>query len=287
VSSDIRLVGDLMIFFVAGLYFVQSGLRDYLFIQKIKSTPVSKVGAAAVGFVELSGEAEDAAAPLKSPVSCTPCTYWKITGEYYHGGKGAGWYSIYLAQSREDFIIQDDTGRLPVRPDGARVEMSPSQIFEGYMYKPGAQPLEDEPMDERAMRYIWSLSGTARDLFRLHSFQKIRITEYCLVDDMPLYVIGSAVPADKATDPSCPGPLEISKGPNDKTIYFSTLPEHSVLENHSRWLSLRIFGGLAVSCVTLFALLIVVGLMRDALFALSIALGLLAVCFVLSKLGIW
>jgi len=79
----------------------------------------------------------------------------------------------------------------------------------------------------------------------------------------------------------------ISKSQNDKTLYFSTRPEHSVIENHSRWLNLRIFGGLAVSCFTLFALLLVVGLITDALFAMSIAIGILVVCFVLNKPGIW
>jgi len=286
VSPDFTLLGDLIVIFVVGLYGITSGLRDYQFLQKVKNTPTSKAGSAAVGIVELAGEAEDVK-PEQSPVSGVPCTYWRILGEYYQSGWRKGWRQIYSAQSRTEFYVQDDTGKIPVKPAGADVEISPDQIFEGYIAERGTLLKEPATMDERAMRYIRSLEKKEQDRYMAHKYEKIRITESYIVKNEPLYVLGSAVPVENTTGPVASETLEVMKGKTDKTLYFSDTTEQKVIEKHSSWLNLRIFGGLAVSSFSLFCILVVLELVQDAVFALGFTLGILGICYLLNKLGIW
>ena len=285
-SSDFKLLGYLIISFAVGIYCITSGLRDYLFLQKVKNTPTSKAGSAAVGFVELSGEAEDAKSE-KSPVSGVPCTYWRILGEYYQSGRHGGWRQIYSAQSNTEFYLQDDSGKIPVEPAGADVEISPDQIFEGYIAERGTLLKEPATMDERAMRYIHSLEKKEQDRFMAYKYENIRITESYVVKNEPLYVLGSAVPVENTRGPVASETLEVMEGKTDNTLYFSDTTEQKVIERHSSWLNLRIFGGLAVSSFSLFCILVVLELVRDAVFALGFTLGILGICFLLNKLGVW
>lgn len=57
-SSDGGGIAYLIAGFLGGLWFIYSGTRKYLLVQKIKNTPTSKADAAAVGLVELYGRAK-------------------------------------------------------------------------------------------------------------------------------------------------------------------------------------------------------------------------------------
>ena len=284
-SSDVRLLGDLTILFFLGLVGILSGMKDYLFVRKVKDTPTSKVSSAAVGLVELAGEAEDKK-PERSPVSRTPCTYWRVTGEYYHEGKHGGWRLFHTAQSRDDFYLQDDTGKMLIEPEGADVDIPPNQKFEGYIAEHGILFKGSATMEEPAMSYIRSLEKPEQERFMAYADQNIRISEYYIAENDPLYVLGSAVPAGDIPGPADTGSLEVTKGPFDRIMYISDVPENKVIERHSSWLYLRIFGGLTLSTVTLFFLLMALELVRDAFVTIGIVLILLCVCWVLTKLEV-
>lgn len=183
-SSDARLLVDMGILFLAGLGGIVSGLKDYLFVKKVEDTPTSKVSSAAVGLVELAGRAEDRI-PGQSPVSRTPCTYWRVTGEYYHEGKHGGWRLIHTAQSHDDFYLQDDTGRMLIEPEGADVDIPQNQQFEGYIGEHGLLFRGPETMDQCAINYIRSLEKPEQDRFLAHTDERIRISEYYIADNAP------------------------------------------------------------------------------------------------------
>jgi hypothetical protein len=254
ISDDLNLIIFLIALFFVGLYGIFSGLKNYLFVNKIKNIAVSSVASAAIGLVELSGRASSDA-PEPGPVSGTPCVYWRITGEYYYSsGKSGHWDKFYEVTSTKRFYIKDDTGRMHIDPEGGKTNIV-AESHRGHIAEHGLLPHEPADMDEKVMNYIRSLESTAAAEFARHEKNLVRVTEYRIADNDPLYVMGSVEPI---RDTSGAGPdetLEIRKGDTDKTLYISTMSERQVIRKFSSWMHLKIFGGLALCAGVLFGAL--------------------------------
>lgn len=88
----------------------------------IEDTPTSKIRSAAQGYVELEGIARAFNnTPIISKLSHTPCLWYKYKIEKYVGGKNDKWRTIEEAESKDYFLIKDDTGQCLVDPTGATV----------------------------------------------------------------------------------------------------------------------------------------------------------------------
>jgi hypothetical protein len=252
-NSDLNFIGFLLILFVVGLYSIYSGLKNYRFVNKIKNTAVSSIASAAIGLVELSGRASSDT-PEPGPISGNPCVYWRITGEYFHSGKSGHWVRIYTATSAKRFYIRDNTGRMHVDPEGGLLDI-PAEKFKGYIAVHGLLSNEPADMDERVMNYIRSLPGKDAAEFMRYKEAPIRVTEYYIADNDPLYIMGSAEPLKDASGAGQDEILEIRKGDTDKTLYISTTGERQVIQEFSSWIHLKIFGGLALCAAVLFCIL--------------------------------
>jgi hypothetical protein len=249
----------LFVLFIAGLYYMYTGLRKYLFLQKIEDTPVSKVGSAPAGLVELAGRARFKE-PEKSPVSNAPSAYWRITGEYfYQSGKASGWKLFYTAESENLFYIQDDTGEMLVMPEGARIEIPSDVTYLGYISEHGWLLKGPATMDGSVLKFIESLDADAKQLFRNYKEENIRVTEYIIRENEPIFVLGTATPADGTSGPESQDLMVVRKGNYDSTLYITDSDESNVIGTVSSSMYLRIFGGFIVSAICLYLILVEMG----------------------------
>ena len=105
----------------------------------IDNLPTSKTQGVFIGLVELKGTAQ-CEQPLVSYLAGTPCVYYsydieerwsRLVTETESDGKGgtrtvtrreSGWTSVASEVVSTPFYVQDETGHLLVRPEGARIE---------------------------------------------------------------------------------------------------------------------------------------------------------------------
>jgi hypothetical protein len=280
--NDVMTLIFLIIFFLIGGYSAYSGFRNFQFAQKIKNTAISKVGSVAIGLVGISGQASSDD-PEPSPISGTPSVCWKITGEYLTSGKSACWVQIHAAKSTKRFYIQDDTGRIPVNPMGARMDLTVSKYEGSIAENEDFSQSSSQKMDERVMQYISSLDFDNKVAFRDHGHRPIRIFEYCIANHGPLYVMGSAEPVRDISGAGPDKALEIRKDENDGILYINTSGERQAIKEASSWIYLKIFGGIALCSAALFGISLLPDLSeRDAnFFAATIVL------FVIAGVAIW
>jgi hypothetical protein len=113
----------------------------------IEDTPTSRVRSAAQGYTELSGRAlptEDE--PLTAPLTGRPCVWWryrvqKRTETRVGGRKKVSWQTINADRSSRPFLLDDETGRCLVLPDGAEVRAGESTTWYGHRPWPTEPPL--------------------------------------------------------------------------------------------------------------------------------------------------
>lgn len=232
-----------------------AGFWRYLMVQKLRNTPLSKVSSASVGLVALAGRARPHA-PQLSPISGAPCTFWRVIGMYYRtSGKNSHWEGMYAADAKNPIVLEDDTGTIPVLTEGAEIEFPSNQSFEGYISEQGLIIKSPPTMDPRVMTFIDSLDAGAKEPFLLHRESKLLINEYVIRENDPLFVLGSALPADDTADPGNQETLVVRKGPVDSTMYISDSSEGAFMKTLAGHMYLQIAGGLLLSAICLYLIL--------------------------------
>jgi hypothetical protein len=84
--------------------------------------PTSRIGSAAQGYVELSGEAKGhPGAPLLTPFRHLPCVWYECTAQEKRHDK---WHTVEHARSDQTFLLHDDSGECVVDPEQAEVRTS-------------------------------------------------------------------------------------------------------------------------------------------------------------------
>ncbi|MDO9323924.1 MAG: hypothetical protein Q7T80_03095 [Methanoregula sp.] len=254
-DSDLFIV--YLIGFFIGLLLIVTGFWRYLVVQKLKNTPLSKVVSASVGLVALAGKAR-LYQPQLSPVSGVPCAYWRIFVSYHKSGKDGDWEGFYNAASKLPLSLEDETGRIPVLPEGATIEIPSNLSFEGYIRERGLVIKEPATMDPRVLKFIESLDAGTQELFAQHHERNIMLNEYVIHENDPLFVLGSALPAVDV-----PGledeTLVVRQGPNDSTMYISESSEAAFMNTMSGHMYLQIIAGLALSAICLYLFLSIGG----------------------------
>jgi len=135
-----------------------------------------------LGRVELKGRTRSAA-HLISPITGTPCAYYRYRVEEKRGhGKHQRWETVEQGDSAaRGFYLEDETGLALVRPEGARIEISRS-VHQYYGGLSGALLGADPAL--AASR--WTRPGSSGRL------RKKRFQEWRLHDGDPIYVLGVA-----------------------------------------------------------------------------------------------
>jgi hypothetical protein len=214
---------------VIGLGLLYYGLQRYLLLQKINNTPTSKVRSAAVGLVELFGNAL-CKEPQSSPISQAKCIYWKVHEEWYQPGKHGGWRTISLNSSHKDFYLQDETGKMLVDPSDATIEIPSDFSSTGRLSGKGFLGIPQKQLDQKVLDYLERNPEAKARCLRYSSYE-LRFTEWFIAEGDPLYVLGTAEPQDGVSSSIGFENLVMKQGKYDKMFYISDSGERKVTDN--------------------------------------------------------
>jgi hypothetical protein len=235
-SSDGRIFILAAFGFFAGIVSFANGLSSLRLKRLIENTPTSKVRAAAIGLVEVCGEAVPCAGKLSSPFSGKDCIYYKYTiEEYRRSGKSSRWITVKNGDSRMRFYVQDDTGKILVNPDEASIEIPvDGEYNSGSGQDPSACVLD-----------FLDASGINHEGF--FGWNKtMRFREYFIAPGDTVYVMGTAdndVSQKDMNSENGADNLAIHRGENNKTFYISDQQEKQVLSDLNGKVFWGVFGG--------------------------------------------
>jgi E3 Ubiquitin ligase len=123
-----------VVLFVFGWWTFFVGFRVLREKWALETTPFSKVRSAALGPVQLQGVAREKA-PLTTPFSSLACVYFSYQVQEYRGGKNSSWVTIASGSSENlPFLLEDDTGQIPIRPEGAHVILPVENVYYDPVY---------------------------------------------------------------------------------------------------------------------------------------------------------
>ncbi len=186
----------------------------------LEDIPTCKTQGVFIGLVELKGTAESLR-PLRSRLAETECVHYawiveehwsRTVTETYRDEKGAsrtrtrtesGWKTVDQGGGHVDFHLQDDTGAVRVRPEGAKIE---------------ALTVFDETCHRGEPLYY----GKGPEGSVAHSDHRRRFQETAIPLGTPLYVVGQSREREDVVAP------EIAESPNAPLFLISTRTEKQV-----------------------------------------------------------
>jgi hypothetical protein len=128
-DDDGKLILYATIGFGAGIFWFFKGFKIFRQYRVLADTPEVPIRSMAMGLVEIHGKAKLAAETLvNSPISATPCLFYKVDIEKYHrDSKGNGSWSHYKTDCNGlPFYLDDGTGKVLVVPFGAEYDLMQS-----------------------------------------------------------------------------------------------------------------------------------------------------------------
>jgi hypothetical protein len=189
----------------------------------LQDTPTSKVKAVYMGLNEVKGACR-ADVPLRSDLAGVECAWFTYTVEEHYRRRRTvtrngrtttetytGWEEVDSGGRAIAFDVEDDTGRLRIRPNGATVH--PVSVF-----------------DEEARLGESLYNSKAHGESVRGSTGRRRFSEDALPIGVELYVIGPARLRDDVVAP------EIAEDEDVGPFIISTRPEQKLI-NRSRWTS--------------------------------------------------
>ncbi len=230
-------------FILGGLGLFYYGFRTMRHYRLIKDTPRSKIRSMAMGIAEIHGHVE-ADEFIKSPFSKTDCVYYKYEIREYRrhterDSKGRTktkyrWDTISTGDQRVMFIAVDDTGKVPVNPEGAEFTVKHKKTF--YQHVDTFSGLSslldmlknlgkgDNPeIDTSKMELIPVTSGVKIGKARVGDRKYL---EYYIEPNDTLFVLGTA-----ANDRNAPDNVIIKQGENEKTFIIFDRSEKETLKH--------------------------------------------------------
>ena len=115
----------------------------------IEDTPTARIRSAHQGYVELTGQAQLIdGPPIIAPLTSTPCCWY----QYKIEKKGhKHWRTLESDTSDELFLLDDETGRCVIDPEGAEVTPSERSVWYGTSRypqerSPASQKVEHPPL---------------------------------------------------------------------------------------------------------------------------------------------
>jgi E3 Ubiquitin ligase len=161
-----------------GVYLFFCGFKMLQLKRLILNTPTSKVRSASMGLVELSGMP---VGPSTIPAGITgdPCFYYRATAsKRVQSGNSSEWKQVADESIFVPFFLQDDTGRMLVNSQGADMDVHRNfkDEFGGSLFSTNDMPM-----------------GSVRDFLLRYglSGEHVRLEEYCIKPDYPLFVLGT------------------------------------------------------------------------------------------------
>ncbi|MBN2691910.1 MAG: hypothetical protein JXR43_08665 [Burkholderiaceae bacterium] len=97
----------------------------------MEDMPTARIRSASQGYVELIGQALPPDAPLFSPITRTPCCWYRFKIEKRDKGEDRNWSVEEQGVSTTQFWLDDDTGRCIIDPEGAEVHARNRRTWTG------------------------------------------------------------------------------------------------------------------------------------------------------------
>jgi len=162
-----------------GVYLFYRGFVMLRYKRLILNTPFSKVRSASMGLVEVSGMP---VGPQTIPAGLThqACYYYRvIVSKQEQSGRSRQWRRVADESMCVPFFLEDSTGRMLIHPEGAEIDVHPNfkdQVGDSFFGTSG------DMMPENVAQFLNSrgLSGGV-----------LRLEEYCIKPDCPLFVLGT------------------------------------------------------------------------------------------------
>ncbi|MBU1976075.1 MAG: E3 ubiquitin ligase family protein [Nanoarchaeota archaeon] len=207
----------------------------------IADTPTSKIRSMAMGLVEIHGNVK-ATETIKTPFSQSACVYYKYEIKEYRkhtstDSKGRSrttysWDTVGRGERRICFNAKDDTGEVPVKPEGAefnvpvkKVFLQKAGLFGAFNTILGALKNWDNQKTTAIDVAKWKL--TPLDPKQRVSFGSRvgdrKYYEYYIEPDENLFILGTA--ANEGANK-----VVLKKGENEKTYMISNRSEKELVK---------------------------------------------------------
>jgi hypothetical protein len=273
----------LVVGFGAGLFWFFKGFRVYREYRVLADTPEIPIRSMAMGLVEIHGKAKGLQTVL-SPVTKTPCFFYKVDIERWVQDKSGGHWSHAATQADGiGFYLEDATGKVLVDAHGAEYDLiqtakreagqgvgaSLTRLFSGTR---DSSPATGSWVSEsELLSYAESVVSTAHTTFSfdgrsllsglgggvlslgMGSGHRYRFSEYCILPEHWYDVTGTCVENPKPQDEHDRN--MIVKGQNEPTFLISWRSEKEIESSLRNRAVLQILGGAALSVACLAILL--------------------------------
>ena len=279
-GSDISVAA--LVGFGAGLFWFIKGFRVYREYRVLADTPEIPIRSVAMGLVEIHGKAKGLQSVL-SPVTKTPCFFYKVDIERWVRDKNGGHWSHAATQAEGTrFYLEDATGKVLVDAHGAEYDLiqtakretgrgiggSLSRLFGG---TDSSLATGSGVSDTDLVNYAEAVISTSHTTFSLGggslltglggvslglgmgSVHRYRLSEYCILPEQSYDVAGTCIENPDAQDEHDRN--MIVKGRNEPTFVISWRSEKELKSRLRNRAALHIFGGAALSVVCLAVLL--------------------------------
>jgi hypothetical protein len=124
-ANDDKVFGYAALGFGLGLYYFVKGFREFRKYRLLADTPEVPIRSMAMGLVEIHGKARSEE-QVYSPVSNTPCCYYKVDIEkYVKDSKGRGrWVHQATDANGVPFYLEDASGKVRVDLQGVEFDLN-------------------------------------------------------------------------------------------------------------------------------------------------------------------
>jgi hypothetical protein len=269
-NASFKIDALLVMGFGAGLHFFYKGFRTFREYRVLMDTPEIPIRSVAMGLVEIHGKATGVP-PIPSPVTQTPCFFYKVDIEHWVQNKNGGsWSHIATDADGERFYLSDASGKVLVDAhqaeydlvQTAKVETGRSsglglgRLFSG-IGGPNQAALAPWPQSESD---LWSYASAAvsrrkgAGIFGMGTGvgERYRLTEYLVVPEHWYDVTGTCVENPAPQDEQDRN--MIVKGTNEPTFLITWRSEKEIRRTLRNRAAKYIFGGavLAVFCFAIF-----------------------------------
>lgn len=273
-NDDGKLILYATLGFGAGIYWFFKGFKVYREYRVLADTPEIPIRSMPMGLVEIHGKAKPAAEKLvTSPVSQTPCLFYKVDIEKYVKDKDGGHWSHYKTDLEgPPFYLDDGTGKVLVNPFGAEYDLlqtarrdTGGSLGLATLFGGGRNPNPTASRfvsDSELVAYaVGTHSAGGSSLFssvgQLATGElslgsgtgRFRLTEYCILPGHWYDVTGTCT--------ENPGPKDetdrnmIVKGQNEPTFVISWQNEKGIESELRKRAAKYVFGGATLSIICL------------------------------------
>ena len=273
--------------FGAGLFWFFKGFRVYREYRVVADTPEIPIRSIAMGLAQIHGKAKGQQTVM-SPVTKTPCFFYKVDIEKWVRDKDGGHWS-HAATDAEGvrFYLEDATGKVLVDAHGAEYDLiqtakretgqgvvaSSGRLFGGT--RDSSLATGSWVSDSDLLNYAVSAVSTAHTTLSLDpgsllsglgrgslslgigSEHRYRLSEYCIIPEHWYDVTGTCTENPNPQDEHDRN--MIVKGQNEPTFLISWRSEKEIESTLRKRAALHIFGGAALSVACLAILLFRLG----------------------------